>query len=41
MSEDDLVRNGASMWLWNSAANTVTHVTLPASGPAEPSRPCR
>jgi outer membrane lipoprotein-sorting protein len=34
MSEDDLVRNGASMWLWNSAANTVTHLTVPASGPA-------
>ena len=27
MSEDDLVRNGTSMWLWDSAANTVTHVT--------------
>jgi outer membrane lipoprotein-sorting protein len=34
MSEDDLVRNGASMWLWDSAANTVTHVTVPASTPA-------
>jgi outer membrane lipoprotein-sorting protein len=34
MSEDDLVRNGASMWLWDSAANTVTRVTLPASTPA-------
>ena len=34
MSEDDLVRNGTSMWLWDSAANTVTHVTGPARGPA-------
>jgi outer membrane lipoprotein-sorting protein len=34
MSEDDVVRNGASMWLWDSAANTVTHVTGPASTPA-------
>ena len=32
MSEDDLVRNGTSAWLWDSAANTVTHLTLPASG---------
>ena len=42
MSEDDLVRNGASMWLWDSAANTVTHVTGPARGRRwGPSRPCR
>jgi outer membrane lipoprotein-sorting protein len=34
MSEDDLVRNGASMWLWDSAANTVTHLKVPASAPA-------
>ena len=34
MSEDDLVRNGASAWLWDSSANTVTHLTLPASAPA-------
>jgi outer membrane lipoprotein-sorting protein len=34
MSEDDLIRNGSSTWLWDSAANTVTHVTLPASEPA-------
>lgn len=33
MSEDDLVRDGTSLWLWDSAANSVTHVTLPASGP--------
>ncbi len=36
MSEDDLVRNGASAWLWDSSANTVTHLTLPASAPAPP-----
>ena len=34
LSEDDLVRNGSSMWLWDSAANSVTHVTVPAGGPA-------
>ena len=33
MSETDLIRNGTSGWLWDSAANTVTHVTLPASTP--------
>jgi len=34
MSEDDLVRNGTSIWLWDSAANTVTRLSVPASGPA-------
>jgi outer membrane lipoprotein-sorting protein len=34
LSEDDLVRNGTSLWLWDSAANSVTHIALPASGPA-------
>jgi len=34
MSEDDLVRDGSSLWLWDSAANSVTHVTVPAGGPA-------
>jgi outer membrane lipoprotein-sorting protein len=34
MSEDDLVRNGTSLWLWDSAANTVSHFSGPASGPA-------
>jgi len=38
MSEDDLVRSGTSGWLWDSAANTVTHLTLPATAPA-PSGP--
>ncbi|MGP7997452.1 MAG: LolA family protein [Streptosporangiaceae bacterium] len=33
MSEDDLVRNGTSAWLWDSASNSVTHLTLPASAP--------
>ncbi len=36
MSEDDLVRNGTSAWLWDSAANTVTHLTLPANAPTPP-----
>jgi outer membrane lipoprotein-sorting protein len=34
MTEDDLVRNGTSMWLWDSAANTVTHLRVPADVPA-------
>jgi len=34
MTEDDLVRNGASMWLWDSAANTVTQLSGPADAPA-------
>jgi outer membrane lipoprotein-sorting protein len=34
MTEDDLVRNGASMWLWDSAANTVTQLRVPADAPA-------
>lgn len=36
MSEDDLIRNGRDAWLWDSAANTVSHVTLPAAGPLPP-----
>jgi outer membrane lipoprotein-sorting protein len=36
MSEDDLIRNGRDAWLWDSAANTVTHLTLPATGPLPP-----
>ena len=36
MSEDDLVRSGTSAWLWDSGANTVTHLTLRASGQAPP-----
>jgi outer membrane lipoprotein-sorting protein len=34
MSEDDLVRDGTSAWLWDSAANSVTHLSLPATAPA-------
>jgi outer membrane lipoprotein-sorting protein len=34
MSESDIIRNGSSAWLWDSSANTVTHVAIPAeSGP--------
>jgi outer membrane lipoprotein-sorting protein len=41
MSEEDLVRNGSSAWLWDSAANTVTRITLPATAavPPVPSAP--
>jgi hypothetical protein len=31
-SEDDLIRNGRNAWLWESSANQVTHLTLPAGG---------
>jgi outer membrane lipoprotein-sorting protein len=36
MSEEDLVRNGTSAWLWDSSANSVTRITLPATPPAPP-----
>jgi outer membrane lipoprotein-sorting protein len=36
MTEDDLVRDGTSTWLWDSSANTVTHLTLPATAPVPP-----
>jgi outer membrane lipoprotein-sorting protein len=36
LSEDDLVRNGTSAWLWDSSANTVTRLTLPAAAPLPP-----
>jgi hypothetical protein len=41
LSEYDLVRNGRSAWLWDSSANSVTHITLPAgmAAPAVPSVP--
>ena len=31
-SEIDLIRNGATAWLWNSTENSVDKFTLPASG---------
>jgi outer membrane lipoprotein-sorting protein len=36
MSEDDLIRDGRSVWLWESTPNTVTHMTLPAGEQAPP-----
>ena len=30
------MRNGSSAWLWDSSANTVTHLTLPATAPLPP-----
>jgi outer membrane lipoprotein-sorting protein len=41
MSESDVIRNGSSAWLWDSMANTVTHVVLPsdAAVPPLPSTP--
>jgi outer membrane lipoprotein-sorting protein len=30
LAESDVVRNGSDLWVWQSSANTVDHVTLPA-----------
>ena len=39
MSESDVVRNGSSVWLWDSAGNTVTHMPLPADAAVPPLPP--
>jgi outer membrane lipoprotein-sorting protein len=31
--ETDVIRNGTDAWLWRSADNSATHVTLPAGAP--------
>jgi outer membrane lipoprotein-sorting protein len=36
--ETDVIRNGTDVWLWNSAGNSATHVTVPA-GKAAPAAP--
>ena len=36
LAERDLVRHGNDVWLYVSATNTATHVTLPAGGAAAP-----
>jgi outer membrane lipoprotein-sorting protein len=33
--ETDVIRNGTDAWLWRSAGNTATHVTLPADKPSK------
>ncbi len=33
LSETDVVRNGSTVWLWQSTLNTVTKFTVPATGP--------
>ena len=38
LSESDVIRNGASAWLWDSSTNTVTHLALPTGAPV-PSLP--
>jgi outer membrane lipoprotein-sorting protein len=38
-SEIDLIRNGATAWLWNSTANSVTKFNLPANGKDKAARP--
>ena len=30
LAESDVVRNGSDLWVWQSGADTVDHVTLPA-----------
>jgi outer membrane lipoprotein-sorting protein len=34
MSEADIVRNDSTLWLWESAGNSVTKFTVPADAPA-------
>ncbi len=36
MSESDVVRNGSSVWLWDSARNTVTRLPLPPDAAVRP-----
>ena len=38
-SEIDLIRNGASAWVWNSTENSVTKFNLPANGKDKAARP--
>ncbi len=33
LSESDIIRNGSSVWLWDSTTNAVTHFALPAGAP--------
>src|ERR1039458_8287793 len=40
MSETDVIRNGSTLWLWQSQSNTVTRKQLPAkASKAEPAAP--
>jgi outer membrane lipoprotein-sorting protein len=39
MGETDLIRNGTSAWVWQSNANSVTHITLPAKSTSAGSAP--
>jgi outer membrane lipoprotein-sorting protein len=36
MSETDLIRNGSTVWLWQSQGNTVTRMQLPAKAGGAP-----
>ena len=38
-SEIDLIRNGATAWLWNSTENSVTKFALPADGKGKAAHP--
>ncbi|HEY7432027.1 MAG TPA: hypothetical protein VH641_14995 [Streptosporangiaceae bacterium] len=33
MGESDLIRNGSSVWIWQSSNNTATHLQFPAAPP--------
>lgn len=39
MKEFDLIRNGGSLWLWDSAANQAVHAALPPDAQAPPATP--
>src|ERR1700721_871196 len=36
LSETDVVRNGSTVWLWQSTLNTVTKFTVPTTGAPSP-----
>jgi outer membrane lipoprotein-sorting protein len=38
-SEMDVIRNGSTAWLWNSAANSVTKFELPTAKSNQPEKP--
>src|SRR5580693_9141687 len=39
LSETDVVRNGSTVWLWQSTLNTVTKFTVPTTGAPSPQPP--
>src|SRR5262249_56193319 len=39
MSETDVIRNGNTLWVWESTRNTVTEVSLPKGALSHPEQP--